>query len=201
MKSRLGLNIGAWQERSVANGPGQRFVLWMQGCRRRCRGCFNRHFWPLKPRVVVPVEWLAERILSIGGIEGVTYTGGEPILQAQALTVLSRRLKSAGLSVVCYSGYTLEELKQMQNRWVEELLGLVDILIDGPYLEEQAGVWLWRGSKNQRVHFFTERYRSWADRVNEPIGHVEIGVGKSGYRVTGIWPEEVLKRLAKAMEH
>ena len=76
------LNVGAWQERSVANGPGERFVLWLQGCPLLCPSCFNKELLPFVPRHIVEIEAMADMILAVPGIEGVTYTGGEPTVQA-----------------------------------------------------------------------------------------------------------------------
>ena len=70
-----------WEERSVVNGPGERFVLWLQGCPFRCRGCFNPAFLPFAGGRRVLVAEMAERILSVPGVEGVTYSGGEPMAQ------------------------------------------------------------------------------------------------------------------------
>ena len=92
------LNLGAIQERSAVNGPGERFVLWLQGCPLRCPGCCNPEFQPLVPRHLLVVEELAGRILAVPGIEGVTYSGGEPTVQARGLACLSERLRPAGLS-------------------------------------------------------------------------------------------------------
>ena len=86
------LNIEAWQERSVVNGPGTRFVLWLQGCPILCHGCFNEDLLPFVPRHSVDVEDVATKILAVAGIEGVTYSGGEPTVQAQGLALLSKRI-------------------------------------------------------------------------------------------------------------
>lgn len=176
------LNLAVWQERSAVNGPGERFVLWVQGCSLRCPGRFNPEMQPFVRRHMVEVEQMASRILTVPGIEGVTYTGGEPMVQAQGLALLNELLRPSGLTVVCYTGYTLEALR-VQNEsenslesqtclggipnkfgrpnldWVERLLSCVDILIDGPYVREKAANLLWRGSSNQRVHFPTDAYR------------------------------------------
>jgi len=194
------LNVGTWLERSLANGPGERFALWLQGCPLRCPGCFNPEYLPLEPRHLIPVEEMAGRILAVHGIEGVTYTGGEPTLQAGGLALLSERLRRAGLTVVCYSGYTLEQLQARDDPWIKGLLTYVDILIDGPYVREKAANLLWRGSTNQRVHFLTPTYRHLAGEVDRRPAEVEFAIGHETLTTTGTWPPGFLERLKEVLE-
>lgn len=195
----LTVNVGAWLDRSVVNGPGERFVLWLQGCLLRCPGCINQEFQPLTPRHIMSVDDVSIRILGTKGIEGVTYSGGEPMLQAQALTRLSERLKSAGMTIVCYTGCTLEELHTHQDPWVQSLLKLVDILIDGPFIQGQAASLLWRGSRNQRVHLLTDAYRAWSERIGAHTGQVEFSIDRGSFTTTGTWPDGFLERLEKLL--
>jgi len=183
----------------VANGPGERFVLWVQGCPKRCPGCINPDMQPMIARHLVPVGEMADRIRSVPGLEGVTYTGGEPMAQARPLALLSELLRPCGLTIVCYTGCTLEELAAAGDPWVRRLLGNVDILIDGPYLREEAAKLLWRGSRNQRVLFLTDAYRRLADEVDRPVSEVEFTVTAQGFTATGIWPEGLLERLRDAL--
>lgn len=194
------LNVGAWMERSVANGPGERFVLWLQGCPLRCPGCFNPEFLPFVPRHRLEVGELAGKILAVTGLEGVTYTGGEPMVQARGLALLSQRLRDAGLTVVCYTGYTLEELEARADFWIQRLLLTVDILIDGPFLVEQAASLPWRGSRNQRVHFLTDTYRHLAGWMERRPAEVEFSVGAEGFAATGTWPQEFWQRLQRLLQ-
>ena len=194
------LNLGAWEERSRVNGPGERFVLWVQGCPLLCPGCVNEDYLPFAERHVVRVEEMADHILAVPGIEGVTYTGGEPTAQAHALALLSRRVRSAGLSVVCYTGYTIEAIRERRDPWVEQLVGCVDILIDGPYAREQAASLLWRGSRNQRLLFLTDRYRHLASELEGRPAEVEFTLRPGRLTVTGTWPEGLLDRLKKHLE-
>lgn len=184
----------------MVNGPGVRFVLWVQGCPIRCPGCFNREFWPFTPRHVVDIRDMAKQILSVPGIEGVTYTGGEPMAQAPALALLSETLREHGLTVVCYSGYTLEELRTKNDPWVNRLLANTDILIDGPFVESEAAALPWRGSRNQRVHFLTDRYRHLEPEVARPGTEMEFVVSDSGFTCTGILGEEFLRRLQAKLQ-
>lgn len=193
------LNLAAWQERSVANGPGERFVLWLQGCPLHCPGCINSEMQPFETRRVVSVAEMVTRILAIPGIEGVTYTGGEPMAQAEALALLSEQLLERGLTVVCYTGYSFDALRSRNDAWIARLLACTDILIDGPYLQEQTAPLPWRGSGNQRVHFLSGAYRHLVGGVDQPVSEVECIVGRDGFAVTGLWPEGFLQRLHQVL--
>jgi anaerobic ribonucleoside-triphosphate reductase activating protein len=176
------LNLATWQARSLSNGPGSRYVLWLQGCFRECPGCVNAPMQPHVIRHVRGVDDVAAAILAAPDIEGVTYSGGEPLEQVKPLVVLSRRLRRAGVSIVCYTGYTLQELQRSGRPDVSELLDCVDILIDGPFLLDQAACLLWRGSRNQQVHFVTRaRARNPRDSAFEQ-GLWVVGVKKAGSR-------------------
>ena len=191
----LRLNLAAEVERSVVNGPGVRYVLWVQGCPFRCPGCFNQDFQPFVAGNTVRVADLTEKIVSIKDIEGVTYSGGEPMLQAEALYSLSLTLDRHGLTIVCYTGFTLEELHQRNDPYVERLLSLVDILVDGPYVEAKKANLLWRGSANQKVHFLSDMYSDYEPTVETDPAGMEIIIGKEGITLTGSLQEEVVRRL------
>ena len=150
------LNLARTLPRSAANGPGERFVLWVQGCRLACPGCWNPDTWAFERRDLRSVEKLAAVILTTEGIEGVTFTGGEPFAQARALTALAERVHTAGLSVFVFTGYDLDELSRPEHL---ALLAVTDVVVAGRYVEaERASGLPWRGSANQRVHFLTDRY-------------------------------------------
>lgn len=195
------LNVAAWQARSVVNGPGERFVLWLQGCPRRCPGCINPEFLPITPRHLIAVEQMAARILAATGIEGVTYSGGEPFLHAAALAALSAHLQAKGLGIVCYSGYTLRELQDHPDPGVQALLARLDLLIDGPYIQAQTAPLRWRGSANQQLHYLSPRYAAEADTPPAPVAEVELSLDASGLAATGFWPDELLRRLKQALEN
>jgi len=142
---------------------------------------------------------MANQILTLRGIEGVTYTGGEPMLQAHALVLLSQRLRQMGLTVVCYTGYTLEALRHHTDSWVSRLLNQVDILIDGPFVQAEAASLLWRGSRNQQVYFLTETYRDWKPKVNQASAQVELTLATHDFTTTGIWPLGFVERLEDAL--
>jgi anaerobic ribonucleoside-triphosphate reductase activating protein len=147
-----------------AEGPGRRFALWFQGCPLRCPGCCNPEMLPFEGGSRLPLAEVVAHIRRAAnqqGVEGITLLGGEPLAHARAAAALAQRIQSAGLSVMIFSGYTLEEARQLPEPAVAELLSLTDILVDGPYLREQPeNRRRWIGSANQRIHFLTNRYRA-----------------------------------------
>jgi anaerobic ribonucleoside-triphosphate reductase activating protein len=193
------LNLAAWAERSTVNGPGERFVLWVQGCPLRCPGCINPDFLTFISKQEIPVSRAATRILSTPGIEGVTYSGGEPTSQAVALAALGRLLKREGLTVVSYSGFTLAELRARGDPAIEAFLVELDILIDGPYLAAQAAALPWRGSANQQVHFLSPAYAHLAAAVQRPERQIELIAGENQWLMTGTWEAELRRRLETAL--
>ena len=183
------LNLAHLLPRSAANGPGERFVVWVQGCSIRCPGCWNPDTWSSEPRVQMSVDDLVAEILATRGIEGVTLTGGEPFEQAPVLASLCRRLRPHGLSVMAFTGYRLPELVASAQ---VELLNLCDIVVAGRYVRTRRVVdQLWRGSSNLAVHYLTTRYAESTAAATV----CEVHLGPSGeMRVTGFPPDTLLAR-------
>ncbi|HUT88242.1 MAG TPA: 4Fe-4S single cluster domain-containing protein [Thermoguttaceae bacterium] len=146
-----------------AEGPGRRFAVWVQGCPLRCPGCCNPEMLPFRGGRPVPVGRLLREIRRAAeqhGIEGVTLLGGEPFAQAAGAATLAEGVQRRGLTVIVFTGYTLEKLRAMRDRAVDELLSHTDVLVDGPYVEELPETRRrWIGSANQRVNFLTDRCR------------------------------------------
>ncbi len=147
-----------------AEGPGRRFALWFQGCPLRCPGCCNPEMLPFTGGTPTPLGAViaaVEEAARQEGVEGITLLGGEPLAHAAAAAALARAVGARGLTVMVFSGWTLEEARRLPDPAVAELLALTDILVDGPYLREQPETRRrWIGSANQQVHFLTGRYRA-----------------------------------------
>lgn len=181
-------------------GPGLRFALWVQGCPKSCPGCLAANSLPFDGGEVVSTHTLAQCILEDEELEGLTLSGGEPFSQAKELSRLIQmlRLKRPNLSVIVYSGHRLETLKKMALRdpSVASLLGHLDVLIDGPYIDTLNDQKSLRGSSNQRVWCLTERYRDVVPQLYGQVGRqVEIHqlgdttamVGVPGQAVLSAW--------------
>jgi anaerobic ribonucleoside-triphosphate reductase activating protein len=180
------LNIMGYVDASSVNGPGSRAVIWVQGCMRECPGCFNPDSWDFEINQLISIDKLAEKILADSRNQGVTFSGGEPFWQAPALAQLARQLKAAGLNIMSFSGFTLEQLQSdYAPAGAKDLLAQLDILIDGAYIESLAinapdsPV----SSSNQRVRIFNPAL---SDQINWASDQIEVHIFKDGSRlVTG----------------
>ena len=139
---------------SIVDGPGFRFVVFMQGCEMRCEGCHNPGTWDMDGGAETTTDELIAEMRSNPMTDGLTLTGGEPFLQAEECATLAAAARESGLNVWAYSGYTFEELlaRAGTEPSVMRLLELTDVLVDGPFnLAERTLSLKWRGSKNQRI--------------------------------------------------
>ena len=139
---------------SVVDGPGVRMVVFTQGCPHNCPGCHNPHTHDPEDGEWADTEDLFARFRAKPFLTGLTISGGEPVLQAEATAELARAVKELGKTVLLYSGYTLEELWKLsrEDEAVARLLAHTDILIDGPFVEAERDLDLaFRGSANQRI--------------------------------------------------
>ena len=184
------LNLASIRTCTESEGPGKRFALWVQGCGRRCPGCCNPEMQPIRENRVVDVadvisavELAKERY----GIEGVSFIGGEPVLQAEGLADLAVWCQQNGLSVLMFTGYLYQELLDMHHSEVDRLLRATDILVDGPYLESEPDAYRdWVGSSNQRVLFLSDQYSEGIECLRR-IHSAEFMVSGEGVMVNG-WP-------------
>ena len=171
---------------SRANGPGNRAVLWVQGCSLGCPGCFNPHTHAFTGGELVSVAELSQRLISLESrIEGITISGGEPFQQRLPLLALLRRIRQeTHLSVLLLSGFTWSEIQQMPD--AEGLLAQVDVLLAGRYDAAQHLARDLRGSANKTMHFLTDRYTP-ADLAAVPPAEVVI-TPKGELLLSGIEP-------------
>ncbi|MGE5632766.1 MAG: anaerobic ribonucleoside-triphosphate reductase activating protein [Caulobacteraceae bacterium] len=146
------LRLAGIVKESVVDGPGFRYVIFAQGCTHGCKGCHNPDTHDLCGGYTVDIQNILEDIRNSKYIDGVTFSGGEPFLQAEPFIAIAEKLKEANIDIVCYTGYTYEQLLESKNESRIKLLKLIDTLIDGPYIEELKDLSLtYRGSRNQRI--------------------------------------------------
>lgn len=190
-----------------AEGPGNRACLWVQGCPIRCPGCFNPSTWPEGGGHEVSVDEIEARILASPDIEGVTFLGGEPFEQAEELAELGRRVRRAGLSVMTFTGHVLEDILASSRPGWSALLGVTDLLLDGPYVRELTDTSRpWIGSSNQRYRFLTPRYRHLESNLGSVPNRLEVRLQPDGQiLVNGLASSETLAELfagtAKKAKH
>lgn len=168
---------------TTAEGPGNRFALWVQGCTIRCPGCCNPHLFNPRGGHDIALDDLMAKIMA-SDVEGISVLGGEPMQQAKPLAELAARVKSAGRSVMVYSGYLYEDL--LLDPDTKSVLGSTDILVDGQYERDKPETTRrWIGSRNQRVHFLSDRY-TMDDQWRRP-NEVVVRLTRKGLDIHG-WP-------------
>jgi anaerobic ribonucleoside-triphosphate reductase activating protein len=154
------LRLTHYAERTAVLGPYVRSVVWVRGCCRSCPGCIAQ-LSDGNAKLDICAEDAARMMLAIPDTEGITISGGEPFLQAEALSSMIERIKSErDYGVIVYTGFLAEELSGIADAdsGTADLLKLTDILIDGPYVAEKDDGKPYRGSSNQRIIQLTDRY-------------------------------------------
>ena len=180
------LNVAQIVKRTEAEGPGHRYAIWVQGCPFRCPGCCNPEMLVFEKKTEMAVaELLADA--KQADVEGFSFLGGEPFSQAAGFAALAEGAREAGLTVMIYTGYTLEELNAIEDPDVARLLAATDLLVDGRYEEAlRTTERRWIGSTNQTLHFLSDAYRPDDPRFSEP-NTVEIRMVDGELTLNG-WP-------------
>lgn len=148
------LRISGVEPESIVDGPGLRYVIFVQGCPHHCKGCHNPQTHDFDGGYPADTNVILKEISENPLLSGVTFSGGEPFCQPEALCELGEKIRAMGKGIIVYSGYTYEQLLEMgkTNPAILRLFALCDWLVDGPYIEEQRDLTLpFRGSKNQRM--------------------------------------------------
>lgn len=184
------LQIASVIKNTQAEGPGRRVAIWVQGCPLHCPGCCNPEMIPFKSdkRLLGLKSWV--RSFADPWIEGITLLGGEPIAQATAVAEVCESAQLFGLSVMLFTGYTMDELQQLTHLVpdISRILNACDILVDGRYDRSKPETKRrWVGSANQEMHFLTDRYDP-SDPIFRADNTVEIRLGKGEITVNG-WPQ------------
>lgn len=188
------INLATYVAHTQSEGPGTRFAIWTQGCAVRCKNCCNPGFFAHQTAERWMPEALFAKVLEAKvkhpEIEGVSVLGGEPAEQPSAVAAFARLCRDAGLSVMTYTSWELDELRRTNS----PLLEVTDLLKTGRYVEELRTTAIrWIGSTNQRFHFLTDRYRPDDPRFLEP-NTTEIALKKDGtLQIVGFPFSAVLK--------
>jgi anaerobic ribonucleoside-triphosphate reductase activating protein len=202
MMKDLYIKLHSVIDSSAVNGPGDRMVIWTQGCDKGCRGCFNPETWKFEAG-----DWRS--VISLGNDvfkanpDGVTLTGGDPLEQPEALLEFLRFIDTSADSdpvdikldlpkgIICFTGYTIEEIFELpgvRGDAARACLDHIDLLIDGRFEEKLRVDHVLAGSSNQRFHFLDKPGRG-RDKINpEEVQidqSVEIHLGKDSLEVTG----------------
>lgn len=148
------LQVAGITKESFVDGPGIRLVVFVQGCHHACVGCHNQHTHSLNGGYTTTIDAILHDFDKNPMLTGVTFSGGEPMLQTKALLNLAKQVKARNKNLMVYTGYTLEQLLELRtvDKSLDSLLDLIDILVDGRYIESQRDLTLpFKGSRNQRV--------------------------------------------------
>lgn len=171
----VSLRLAGVVRESIVDGPGLRFAIFCQGCPHNCPKCHNQDTHDFSGGYDCDIQKIVNAIEENPLLSGVTFSGGEPSHQPVAFLEIAKKVKSRGLNIWMYSGYTLEELLSRANSTISDLdnmnenssqtseknkeqvalkglLGLVDVLVDGKFINELKDLTLpFRGSRNQRI--------------------------------------------------
>jgi anaerobic ribonucleoside-triphosphate reductase activating protein len=185
------LRLAAACRNSTTSGPGQRYVIWLQGCDKRCPGCISPEWQRKEGGMVADVRKLAADILSSG--RDLTISGGEPLLQstplAQMLAIL--RVSRQNITVILYTGYTVGQIILGGTDDQRRVLSMVDLVIDGPYIEalnDDCGI---RGSSNQGFHYITDALKPYRAEMENAPRQVTIFEERGGYFLAGVPPKQL----------
>jgi anaerobic ribonucleoside-triphosphate reductase activating protein len=185
------LRVATIVDDTQAEGPGRRWAMWVQGCSIRCAACCNPEMFDERRGQGMAPDELVARITAARarGVEGITLLGGEPFEQAVGLAGLAGEARSLGMTVMVFSGYTLEVLRGRPD--AAALLAHTDLLVDGPYdrtrPEPAPPVGRrWIGSANQVMHYLTPAYAA-DDPQMRGANTIEIRLSKSSLQING-WP-------------
>lgn len=148
----MDIRISGTVSESIVDGPGFRYTVFVQGCPHNCRGCHNPQTHDFGGGRIVDTDELFRECVDDPLNRGVTFSGGEPFCQAEALYELGQRFKERGYDLWCYTGWTIDELWEKSEDGVKKLLSVIDVLVDGRFIEERRSLSLpFRGSGNQRL--------------------------------------------------
>ena len=144
------IRIAGIEEESIVDGPGIRLVVFTQGCNHKCVGCHNPGTHSFNGGSLIEIDDIVKMVKENPLLDGITLSGGDPFEQALECSILAKKVKDLGLSVVTYTGYTFEQI--LQNKDFRELLLQTDTLIDGKFdISKKSMMLQFRGSTNQRI--------------------------------------------------
>jgi len=168
------INLHSTIKSSRVNGPGDRFVIWTQGCRKMCKNCYNPETWSHYRNNLIDIDLLVEEIKN-SSISGVTISGGDPFEQPEELFYLLREIKQLDLSdgVIVFSGYTIDEIRVREE--LRKCLDYIDVLIDGLYIDEKRITNGLAGSSNQEFHFLTDKISRDSINIDQEVEIHSLG--------------------------
>ena len=168
------INLHSTIKSSRVNGPGDRFVIWTQGCRKGCKNCYNPETWSHYRNNLIDIDLLVEEIKN-SSTTGVTISGGDPFEQPEELFYLLTKIKQLDLSdgVIVFSGYTIDEIRVREE--LRKSLDYIDVLIDGLYIDEKRITNGLAGSSNQEFYFLTDKISRDSLQIDQEVEIHSLG--------------------------
>ena len=183
---------------TTVNGPGNRYMIHLQGCSLGCKGCFNPESWSFKTKNLINVEELADKILS-HNLDGLAISGGEPFFQSPSLLhFLKHFYKNENpfpKGILIYSGYTEEELQKIPE--YSQILNYIDVIVSGRYEENLKVYDSLLSSSNQKFIWGNQKHISEDELMNQSF---EIIIEEDGLKLTGFpnLSKEIRNELEKS---
>jgi anaerobic ribonucleoside-triphosphate reductase activating protein len=177
------LNIHHVETSNLVNGDGIRYVLWFQGCNLGCEGCWNKDTWSFKENILKSVDDVFNEIISLKDLKGVTFTGGEPFLQAEELSQLAEKIKlETDLTIQIFTGFELEELSSKEQKRVLEF---TDILVSGRFDATKE-------NNNQKTTILNPNVDIWKFNNSD----IQIDISENGdFQITGYPTDNFIEKL------
>ncbi|WP_294467060.1 anaerobic ribonucleoside-triphosphate reductase activating protein [uncultured Anaerofustis sp.] len=147
------IRIAGIVRESIVDGPGLRFTLFVQGCPHKCPECHNPQTHDFNGGQVISHEKVLNAIFDNPLLSGVTFSGGEPFMQAKSLYLIGKEIKNKGLNLITYTGFLFEDLLKMSENdpYILKLIKLNDYIMDGKFeLKNKTYDKTFVGSSNQR---------------------------------------------------
>ncbi len=147
------IKVSGFVKESIVDGPGFRYVIFLQGCPHKCFNCHNPQTHDFNLGYYVELDDIIEDILKNPLLRGITISGGEPFFQVKELKELIVKINNLKkYDIFVYTGYTILELKEKNDSNINYILNNIDYLVDGRYVDSLRDLTLlFRGSKNQRI--------------------------------------------------
>lgn len=148
-------------EETYADGPGIRYSIYFAGCKHNCPHCHNPESWDFNNGIELTdtiINDIYKQIESNPMLTGITISGGDPLYSSKDLLKLLLKIKDLNKNIWVFTGFTIEELIDLNDTDINECLKYIDVLVDGPYKHELRNLSEFKGSTNQRYIYNPYNY-------------------------------------------
>ncbi|MEM6807172.1 MAG: 4Fe-4S single cluster domain-containing protein [Bacteroidota bacterium] len=189
--SQLKLNLYHYQGGVSTLGPGTRFVIWVQGCPFSCPNCMTQDAIPFSLNQAINISTLRDQIINDPTLQGISISGGEPMMQAGRLSILLKEIQAVRpqLDVIVFTGFKLNQLVWPE---AQSFLSYVDVLVAGLYVDNLNDGKGLRGSSNQTLHFLTKKLEPFKDELTNGSRNLSFFIDTENVSLIGI-PQQNFK--------